>query len=150
MDCSKFQDDKLLDAYGDLEVEPEGYRDHVESCAGCRGDLEDLREISEQYRLASIERLPRIPQVRRRRDYWIPAVAAALLIAVTVGVLLWPSRPSPAPLLPQANTEAPAVHKPETIPLPAWDADDEAFDREIREIDRRLDRLEREIKRRNS
>lgn len=150
MDCSKFPDEKLLDAYGDLVVEPEGYRDHVESCAGCRGDLEDLREISEQYRLASVERLPRVPHVGPRRDYWIPAVAAALLIAVTIAVLVWPSRPAPVSMQPQANTEAPALRKPDPIPLPAWDADDAAFDREIREIERRVDRLEREIKRRNS
>jgi len=143
MECTQFRDEKLLDAYDELDVEPDGYREHVESCSGCRNDLEDFREISDQYRLASTECLPRLAPARKRRDHWIPAIAAALLIAVLVGVLVWPSR--------SVSVVSQAV--PPTglsSPLPAWDADDEAFDRELSELRRRLDRLEFEIRRRNS
>lgn len=148
MDCSKFPDEKLLDAYGELEHEPEGYRDHIESCPGCRTDLDDLRELSESYRFASRERLPRAPKLPRRSDRWIPAVAAAILLAAIVGILFRPTM-TPAPVAPLATGAAPVPHKFDR-PLPAWDADDQAFDDEFRDLRMRLERLESEVKRRPS
>lgn len=146
MDCTKYPDEKLLDAYGELEAEPEGYRDHVETCPGCRTDLEDLRELSEQYRFGSRERLPRAPKLPRRIERWLPALAAAILFAVLVG-FLFPSAGPVSPVRPLAS-----VPKPEPLqrPLPAWDAEDEAFDAEFRDLRHRLDRLESDLKRRNS
>jgi hypothetical protein len=143
MDCTQYADEKLLDAYGELEREPEGYRRHVEACEACRSDLEELRELSEQYRLAAVERLPRAPRLRRRSDFWFPAAAAAALLVAVVAVLLWPANFAPMP-----DTRVPTVELPPR-PLPAWD-DDEALDREFHDLRRRIDRLERDIRRRNS
>jgi hypothetical protein len=145
MDCTKFQDEKLLDAYGELFDEPEGYREHLEDCVGCRTDIEDIRDLSEQYRSASQERLGRLPSVPRRRDRWIPAVAAVLLISVVLGLLFR----TPAPPVSPAMIPAASLVRPSPV-LPAWDADDAAFDREIQDLRRRIDRLENEIQRRNS
>ncbi|MBI2901545.1 MAG: hypothetical protein HYY17_15280 [Planctomycetes bacterium] len=148
MGCSRFRDAKVLDAYGELGAAPHGYAEHLDGCPECRGEIEEMRELSEGYRLASQERLPGTVRFPRRRDRWIPAAAAAVLIAGLFIALLGGRTPSPKATVPA--TSAPTQRPADVRPLPSWDADDEAFDQELRDLRRRVQRLEHEVRGRNS
>src|SRR6185295_19803877 len=78
MECNKFVDEKIG---GTDSAE---FREHLAGCAGCRRDLEELREVRSLYKAASVEKYSgTLPRVRRFRGAWVPmAAAAALLIGV--------------------------------------------------------------------
>ncbi|GEM_PF-5502438 len=147
MNCWSCREARVLEAYGELEDPPVGYREHLESCTDCRADIEEWRELSASYREVSCERRPFSVVPPRRRERWIPAVAAALFCAVVLGTVFSGTARSPVVVI-ERFADSPTPTHP--IPLPAWDADDEAFDREVRDLRNRLRRMERDIQRRNT
>lgn len=148
MSCEAFRDARVLDAYGDLDAPGGDYLNHLGLCAACREEIEEMREVSEEYRSASVDRWSRRFRVPQRRERWIPAAAAAVLVAVLVGGVLRSSGDAPSVVIPRA--ERPAARPSAPLPLPAWDADDEAFDGEMRDLRRRVQKLESEVRGRNS
>lgn len=78
MECNKYVEEKIG---GTDSAE---FREHLAGCAGCRRDLEELREVRSLYKAASVEKYSgTVPRVRKFRAAWVPmAAAAALLIGV--------------------------------------------------------------------
>ena len=84
MECNKFVEEKIG------ETDSPAFRDHRAGCAGCVRDLEELREVRTLYRKASTEKYRGgVPRVRRFRMGWVPMAAAAAVLLVVFGLILW-------------------------------------------------------------
>jgi hypothetical protein len=83
MECNKFVEEKIG------ETDSPAFRDHRAGCAGCRRDLEELREVRSLYRTASTEKYRGgVPPVRRFRMGWVPMAAAAAVLLLVFGLIL--------------------------------------------------------------
>ena len=83
MECNKFVEEKIG------ETDSPAFRDHRAGCAGCRRDLEELREVRTLYRKASTERYRGdVPRVRRVRMGWVPMAAAAAVLLLVFSQIL--------------------------------------------------------------
>ena len=115
MECNKYVDEKIG------QTETAEFREHLAGCAGCRRDLEELREVRGLYQDAASAETYRggVPRLRRSRAAWLPlAAAAALLVAVF------------SMILQRTVTEAPTKTETEStssvfvrIPLTPWPSD---------------------------
>ena len=162
MECPKFTDEKLLEAHGELEAAP-AFRTHLADCAGCRVDVEEMREIAAEYRAASADRLPErirrrviVPRWARSRvfDWAIPALAAAVLIALMLIPVLSPKTPGVVP--PPVTKKTPEVEVSgvrgllsldDKIDLVrqrsiAWDAPESRVDYDLRTLRRDVELLQ--------
>jgi hypothetical protein len=136
MECDRFIEEKVG------ESDSPEFRAHREACAGCRQDLEDLAEIRELYREASVERYRGgAPAVRRGRAAWAPAaVAAAFMVGILVTILVMPARPGvPKPEPEPAGTAFFRVH------LEPWGGE-ERLSRALEDAWSRLEDMERSAK----
>ena len=91
MECNKFVEEKIG------ETATPAFREHLAACAGCARDVEELREVRALYRAASTEKYAGgVPRVRRFRAAWVPMVAAAALLLLVFGLILFgPGTPTP-------------------------------------------------------
>ena len=84
MECNKFVEEKIG------ETATPAFREHLAACAGCARDVEELREVRALYRAASTEKYSGgVPRVRRFRAAWVPMVAAAALLLLVFGLILF-------------------------------------------------------------
>jgi len=132
MECTRFVEEKIG------ETDSEEFREHRAGCAGCRRDLEELREVRTLYREASTEAYRAgVPRPRRLRVSWIPmAAAAAVLIGVFALIL---GGPRPGDVKPAEPGPAAGVFV--RVPLRPW-ATDASFTRALDDCWRQLERLE--------
>jgi hypothetical protein len=132
MECTRFVEEKIG------ETDSAEFREHRAGCAGCRRDLEELREVRTLYREASTESYRAgVPRLRRTRVSWVPmAAAAAVLIGVFVLIL---GGPRPEDVKPTDPGTAPGIFV--RVPLQPW-ASDASFTRTLDDCWRQLERLE--------
>jgi hypothetical protein len=132
MECTRFVEEKIG------ETDSEEFREHRAGCAGCRRDLEELREVRTLYREASTERYRAgVPRLRRPRVSWVPmAAAAAVLIGVFALILRGPRTEDVKPAEP-----GPANGIFVRVSLQPWAAD-ASFTRALDDCWRQLERLE--------
>lgn len=130
MECSKFVEEKIADTDS-----PE-FRAHRVGCPGCVRDLEELDEIRDLYREASVESYRgALPRVRRfPRAAWSAVAAAVMMVAVFVAIMM-PAKSPEVPL----NGTAVLVR----IPLEPWGREEERLDRAMDELFDRVQSLER-------
>jgi len=84
MECNRFVEEKIG------ETATPAFREHLAACAGCARDVEELREVRALYRAASAEKYSGVvPRVRRFRAAWVPMVAAAALLLLVFGLILF-------------------------------------------------------------
>jgi hypothetical protein len=134
MECNRFIDEKIG------ETDSAEFREHRDSCVGCRRDLEELREVRGLYREASVERYRGgIPRVRNpRASWWIPmAAAAAVLIGVFALILTGP-RTEGGKSTDSTSSSAIFVR----IPLEPWGASDVQVNAALDDCWRKLEQLE--------
>src|SRR5437870_94613 len=94
MDCERFADEKLLRVHNEIGTVPP-FEAHLETCAACRIDIEEMRDVLRRYHAVSGE--PMSDDLRARIlarrpaaspgpawQRWIPIAAAALLIVALV------------------------------------------------------------------
>ena len=83
MECNKFVEEKIG------ETDSPAFRDHRAGCAGCRRDLEELRDVRSLYRKGSTEKYRGgVPRIRRFRMGWVPMAAAAAVLLLVFGLIL--------------------------------------------------------------
>lgn len=119
---------------------------HLEVCAGCREEADDLRRAGEALKtLSVVEVAPELtgdlhrrlaaPPARRFRLGWAGAAAVAA-VGIAIGCLLWLSPRAPVPGPPRARTEAaapevavepPKLVLPLTEELPEAETPDEPY-----------------------
>jgi hypothetical protein len=133
MECDKFVLEKLEG--GD---NPD-FRAHRAACAGCARDVEELDDVRRLYHEATEEERWRgivtVP-ARRSAAAWMPvAAAAAVAIAVVVGLL----RPSEAPIPTSPEPPAPFVR----VHVVPWDREENRLARAMDDAWTRLEGLER-------
>jgi hypothetical protein len=92
MTCGKFEDDRLLAAYG----EPAGaeFEAHRAFCDDCRNAIDQIRSVQAAYAATKQESMPASLRARfmgPRRLRWTLAAAAAALFAIFIA--LKPSAP---------------------------------------------------------
>lgn len=99
MECNKFVNEKIG------ETESPAFRDHLAGCAGCARDVEELREVRTLYRKASTEKYRGgVPRVRRFRMGWVPMAAAAAVLILVFGLVLWNPTEQPDPTVDKDTT----------------------------------------------
>ena len=115
MECNKYVDEKIG------ETDSAEFREHRAGCAGCRRDLEELREVRSLYQEASVEKYRGgVPRLRKPRAAWIPmAAAAALLVGVFALILRNPAEVGVKAPEPSESTTSVFVR----IHLEPWAAD---------------------------
>lgn len=123
MECDRFIEEKVGDAGS-----PE-FSDHLAECAACRRDIDEYDEIRELYREASTERYSG-GRPRLRRAAWPVAAAAAVLVAVFATIVMPPS----TPVVTIASGR---------LRLEPWSREDARLDREMDDLWRRVEELER-------
>jgi anti-sigma factor RsiW len=133
MECPRFVEEKIGEGEG-----PD-FRRHLASCPACAQDVEELRELRDLYRAASVERyaggVPRKP--RGRSAVLAPAaLAAAMVVALAVGVI----RPAP-----EARKEEPRGAGFIRIHLEPW-AGEESLANQAGELWNRLSEYERSLR----
>jgi|SRR5579862_9579128 len=132
MECTRFVEDKIG------ETDSEEFREHRAGCAGCRRDLEELREVRTLYREASTEAYRSGgPRLGRPRVSWVPmAAAAAVLLGVFALIVGGPRQKAVKPTEP-----GPATGVFVRVTLQPWAAD-ASFTRALDDCWRQLERLE--------
>ncbi|MBV8882355.1 MAG: hypothetical protein JO332_20530 [Planctomycetaceae bacterium] len=132
MECNRYVDEKIG------QTDSAEFREHRAACEGCRRDLEELREVRDLYRDASVERYrSAMPRLRKPRTSWIPmAAAAAVLIGVFALILAGPG--SDAVQTPSPEPSASVFVR---IPLEPW-AGDRKMNSALEDCWRRLEELE--------
>ena len=132
MECNRFVEEKIG------ETDSAEFREHRIGCAGCRRDLEELREIRGLYKEASTEKYRGgLPRLRKPRAFWVPmAAAAAVLIGVFALIL---AGPRGAGVKSPGTGSAPPVFV--RVPLEPW-ASDASLSRALEDCWQRLERLE--------
>jgi tetratricopeptide (TPR) repeat protein len=107
VDCVKVAREEIIEKYlvGTLsEEDRDAFEEHYFECARCFEDLQSLRAIRDELRLAGAEF-----ETRTTRPFlrWAPAAGMAAALVLAVAVLVWMSRPPEAP--PEAtNTQLPS------------------------------------------
>jgi hypothetical protein len=129
MNCPNYPDEKLLDAYGELDGNVGEYRRHLDDCPDCRGDLAELRVIS-----GCFKRTPARPRLHR----WGTPMAAAFLFAFLVGDLFPPAEPVKEYVGPSA------VSAEESL---SWEEDETHWDEAIASLSIEIGSLEEELRR---
>jgi len=151
MDCDRFTDEKVLLAHGEIGHVPE-FDAHLASCAPCRGDVAEMRDVRRRYRASGAEAMPdrlraRLLAMRPRVTHaawqrWVTAAAAAVLLGVLVVPMLRSGR---LPDTPETKTwDLPAIEEvrervrreeePRRSAVPVRD-----IDRDLRELKRKID-----------
>ena len=129
MHCPDYPDEKLLDAYGELDGNVGDYRRHLGDCLDCRRDLAELRIISGCFKKA-----PARPRLHR----WGTPVAAAFLFSFLVGGLFSPQEPVKEYVGPSSvSTEEPLT----------WEEDETNWDEAIASLSIEIGSLEDELRR---
>ncbi len=111
MECNKYVEEKIG------ETESREFREHFAECPGCRRDVEELQEVRDLYRAASVERYPgAVPRARRGGwGAWVPAAAAAVLVSIMAFILAGPKGGGKKP-----ETSEPTASIFVRVPLQPW------------------------------
>lgn len=112
MECNRYVEEKVG------ETESREFREHFAECAGCRRDVEELQEVRDLYRAASVERYPgAVPRARRGGwGAWVPAAAAAaVLVSILAFILAGPKDGGKTPETPEPP---PSIFV--RVPLQPW------------------------------
>ena len=129
MHCPDYPDEKLLDAYGELDGNVGGYRRHLDVCSDCQQDLRELRLLSGCFRKTP---------VRPRLHRWGTPMAAAFLFSFLVGGLVSPQEPGKEYMGPS----------PVSIEEPlSWEEDETNWDEAIASLSLEIGSLEDELRR---
>lgn len=132
MDCDRFLESRL-----DGSQNPE-FREHLEVCGRCRGELEAYEKIRRLYREASSMERYRggVPRIRRSWSaVWVPSLAAAVLLGVLVIALF--GGPADLPRYGPRGGEPP-VAEFSRVYLTPWNSWDSRWNEEARELWERL------------
>jgi hypothetical protein len=103
MECGKYKEEKVLWLYGESGPDAGSLQEHLETCASCREELEDLDEVLLAYREAAGEEIPaslraRVMHRQAPRAMWFSSIAAAVAVALLLGLLIRPPEPEAEPI----------------------------------------------------
>jgi tetratricopeptide (TPR) repeat protein len=102
MDCAKVAREEIIESYlvdRLSEEDREAFEEHYFECARCFDDLQSLRAIRDELRLAGAEVEAKPP---RSLFGWASAAGLAAAVVLAVGVVLW-MRPGPLSDRPEAT-----------------------------------------------
>ncbi len=139
MSCDRYLEARVLAAAGEAPADP-AWPAHVAACASCAADVAEFRELLEKDRalsgpgLSTAARLRILASLKPRSRRWVPALAAALMIAFLLGpLLLLRLGQDPVAKLPE--------RPPDPVAEPAIPAG-ATIDRETRVLRERVHRLQ--------
>jgi hypothetical protein len=103
MECEKYKEEKVLLLYGESGPDARALQEHLEACPSCREELEELDEALLAYREAAEETMPaalrgRVLRRQAPRAMWFSNIAAAVAVALLLGLLIRPPGPEPEPI----------------------------------------------------
>ncbi len=139
MDCAQTRELAARAVSGNASPADEaGLRAHAAACPACAAVLERTRKVwTLMGRLPALQTQARPPRIHEFRLPGWAVAAAAVLLGIATGWMLWPSTPSSPPTPPPVVDRTPP---PEAAPTPEQVRTEKKLDEVVQEVDTKVAR----------